>query len=59
MAMVERIEETAEDKKRRQQFEAEQDVRTLVEARQISKDEGRLGRAKALMEDGLKAAKKT
>ena len=58
MAMVERVEETAEDKRRRQQFEAEQDVRTLVEARQISKDSDRLARATTLMEDGLRAAKK-
>jgi len=50
-------EETAEDKKRRQQFEAENDVRTLVEARQIAKDNDRMGRARALMEEGLKATK--
>jgi hypothetical protein len=56
--MIDAPQETAAEKKRREQFEAEQDVRTLVEARQIAKDEARLNRAKALMEDGLKAAKK-
>lgn len=50
---------TAEDKKRMEQYQAEDDLRTLVRAIEIRKDPRRLARAKAVAQEQIKAAQST
>lgn len=45
MSEVAKVTQTAEDKKRQEQWEAEEDIRTLQRAAEIKKDPKRLKRA--------------
>ncbi len=47
---------TAEDKRRQQQYQAEDDLRTLVRANEIRRDPARLARAKAMAKEQIAAA---
>lgn len=47
---------SAEDKKRAEQWQAEDDLRTLVRANEIRKDPRRLARARAMAQEQIKAA---
>lgn len=47
---------SAEDKKRQEQWQAEDDLRTLVRANEIRKDPRRLARARAMAQEQIKAA---
>ncbi len=49
---------SAEDKKRQQEFEAESDVRTLVESDRIKRDKSRLARAMKSAKTQLVSLKK-
>ncbi len=51
------LRETKADKAEREKFQAEQDVRTLREAHDIGKDEGRMGRAKTMIQEQITALK--
>ena len=50
---------SAEDKKRQEQWHAEDDLRTLARAIEIRKDPRRMARAKALAQEQIKAAQTT
>ena len=51
------LRESKAEKAREQKFQAEQDVRTLREARDIGKDEGRMSRAKSMIQAEIAALK--
>ena len=51
------LRESKTEKADREKFQAEQDVRTLREARDIAKDDGRMGRAKSMIQEQITALK--
>lgn len=51
------LRESKQEKADREKWQAESDVRTLREAREISKDDGRMGRAKAMIQEQITALK--
>ena len=53
------MEETAEDRKRRERFEAERDVGVLREAREIRGDRKRMRRAMKMAQEQIKALRDT
>ena len=51
------LRESKVEKADREKFQAEQDVRTLREAREIGKDDARMGRAKTMIQEQITALK--